>query len=184
MAITFGGNPYSWNSGNEITLWVMAGVLFIAFCLSQAFPLFVDPEYRVYPVGFLRKRVLVTLQTLIFCAALNAFVSLHYRSSGTQIELLIYSYRIDRSRYTTSLSSFSSPRYLSISGRNNNDSALTPAGWDSNICSCTYSPLHFLLSVLYVLQWWTDAKAGLLHALVSIWCNSIPNRGLSYALVL
>lgn len=53
MAINFGGIIYEWNSGSEIALFVVAGVLFIAFGLQQAYCIGVAKEHRLFPVEFL-----------------------------------------------------------------------------------------------------------------------------------
>lgn len=67
MAITFGGTLYSWSSGSEIALWIVAGVLLLV-CTVVAKLLHpgVEKEHRLYPVHFLRRPILVNLQVQMF----------------------------------------------------------------------------------------------------------------------
>ncbi|KAJ6153418.1 hypothetical protein N7497_007737 [Penicillium chrysogenum] len=58
MAITFGGTLYSWSSGSEIALWVVAGV-FLLVCIAVAkFHPGVEKDNRLYPAHFLRRPIL------------------------------------------------------------------------------------------------------------------------------
>lgn len=66
MAITFGGTLYSWGSGNEISLWVVAGVLLIVCIAVAKFHPGVDKKNRLYPAHFLRRPILVNLQVQMF----------------------------------------------------------------------------------------------------------------------
>ncbi|KAE8423264.1 major facilitator superfamily-domain-containing protein [Aspergillus pseudocaelatus] len=66
MAITFGGTLYAWSSGNEIALWVVAGVLLIV-CIGLArFHPGVDKDNRLYPAHFFKRAILVNLQLQMF----------------------------------------------------------------------------------------------------------------------
>ena len=75
LVITFGGSVFSWRSASEITLWVIAGVLFLVFILTQTFNPLVDVEYKLYPTTFLRHPVMVMLQTAIFMSSASLLVS-------------------------------------------------------------------------------------------------------------
>ena len=75
MAVSFGGSVYAWSSASEIVLWVLSGLLIIAFALTQFFHPFVSVEYKLYPTHFLRKPVMVSLQVLMVCGAVDLFVS-------------------------------------------------------------------------------------------------------------
>lgn len=75
MAISFGGSIYDWKSSNEIVLWALSGLLFIAFSLTQYFHPFVSAEHKLYPTHFLRMPVMVNLQVIMVCAAVDLFVS-------------------------------------------------------------------------------------------------------------
>lgn len=75
MAISFGGSVYEWNSASEIVLWVLSGLLTIAFALTQFYHPFVSVAHKLYPTHFLRMPVMVMLQVLMVCAAVGLFVS-------------------------------------------------------------------------------------------------------------
>lgn len=50
MAISFGGGLFSWGSGSIIALFVVSGVLIIAFAIQQVFLIFTRVEDRIFPV--------------------------------------------------------------------------------------------------------------------------------------
>ncbi|KAI6087312.1 major facilitator superfamily domain-containing protein [Hypoxylon rubiginosum] len=78
MAINFGGALYTWNSGQIIALFVVSGVLFIAFAVQQSLALFTSPSNRIFPVHFMRNWNAVLL--FICAAAVNTagFVPIYY----------------------------------------------------------------------------------------------------------
>lgn len=49
MAVNFGGTTYAWNSGSEIALWVMSGVLLIVMVLVTMYHPLVSAENKMYP---------------------------------------------------------------------------------------------------------------------------------------
>lgn len=78
MALTFGGSMYPWNSGREIALWIVFGVLLIAFCVQQYTCLFTDRKRRIFPAQFLQRRTLVLCFICTNCAATAFFVIVYY----------------------------------------------------------------------------------------------------------
>lgn len=54
MAVAFGGGLYAWNSGQIIALFIVTGVLWIAFTLQQAFSILTTPTRRLFPVDLLK----------------------------------------------------------------------------------------------------------------------------------
>lgn len=66
MAINLGGIVYPWNSGSIIALFVVSGVLWIAFAVQQSFCLFTTEEKRLLPVPLLKQKMPVLL--FIACA--------------------------------------------------------------------------------------------------------------------
>ena len=66
MAINFGGTKYDWNSGSEITLWVMSGILLVAMVLATLYHPLVSAEDKLYPSHFLKRPELVNLQVQLF----------------------------------------------------------------------------------------------------------------------
>ncbi|KAL8898300.1 MAG: hypothetical protein Q9207_006779, partial [Kuettlingeria erythrocarpa] len=65
MALSFGGTVYGWSSGPEIVLWVLTGILLVAFILVSHYHPFVALENRLYPLHFYRKLQLANLQLQI-----------------------------------------------------------------------------------------------------------------------
>lgn len=70
MAINFGGTLFDWSSGSTIALFVVGGVLFIAFAVQQGLSLLVSKEDRIFPVHFLSNYNAVLI--FIATAAVNA----------------------------------------------------------------------------------------------------------------
>ena len=67
MAINFGGIIYDWDSGAEIALWVVAGVLFVVFALQQAFCIGTTTAKRIFPVEMITSRKFARTTVLMFC---------------------------------------------------------------------------------------------------------------------
>ncbi|RYP57059.1 hypothetical protein DL770_010764 [Monosporascus sp. CRB-9-2] len=54
MGINFGGALYAWNSGRIIALFVVSGVLFIAFGVQQTYTIATTTTTRLFPVQFVK----------------------------------------------------------------------------------------------------------------------------------
>lgn len=65
MAINFGGTLYNWNSGRIIALFIVAGVLLVAFAIQQWFAWLTTPSDRMFPVHLLK----IKEANLLFVAA-------------------------------------------------------------------------------------------------------------------
>lgn len=78
MAGSFGGTYFDWKSGSEITLWVMFGVLLIAFVLATKYHPFVSAEKKLLPVHFMRTKDLIILPVSAFLVAGCMFMSIYY----------------------------------------------------------------------------------------------------------
>ena len=78
MAINFGGTLYDWGNGRIIALFVVSGLLFIAFGLQQRFTFLIDRASRMFPVHFFRNKEALLL--FILAASCNAatFISIYY----------------------------------------------------------------------------------------------------------
>lgn len=74
MALTFGGTEYDWSDGREIALWVVGGVLMLSFAIQQTFTIGTTLETRLFPVDFLRKKIMWILYVLMSAAATCVFV--------------------------------------------------------------------------------------------------------------
>lgn len=78
MAITFGGVTFPFNSGSEIALWVMTGVLLIAFVLVVHYHPLVAKEHRLYPGHFHKRLELNNLQLQLFVVSGTMMTSVYY----------------------------------------------------------------------------------------------------------
>lgn len=78
MAINLGGVLFEWNSGSEIALFVVSGVLWIAFALQQLFCIFTTREKRLFPAHLLKHRMPVLLFIACSSVASVAYVSVYY----------------------------------------------------------------------------------------------------------
>lgn len=78
MPINFGGTTYSWNSGSIIALFIVAGVLWLAFAVQQSLALWTTPTDRMFPIQFLKNKEAILL--FICAAASNSavFVPIYY----------------------------------------------------------------------------------------------------------
>ncbi|KUI54174.1 hypothetical protein VP1G_01690 [Cytospora mali] len=78
MAGSFGGTLYAWNSGSEITLWVMTVVLLIVVVLVTIYHPFVPPEGKMMPVQFIKTKDLFLLPLQSFLVAGSMMMSIFY----------------------------------------------------------------------------------------------------------
>ncbi|CUS08910.1 unnamed protein product [Tuber aestivum] len=78
MAINFGGTLYAWDSAQEIALFVVGGILIIAFAVTQAYSVLTTPEQRLFPGEFLREPFLVLLFAMMAAASTAIFVPTYY----------------------------------------------------------------------------------------------------------
>lgn len=78
MAIAFGGIIYPWNSGSVIALFVVSGLLFIAFGFQQTFTLFTTEELRLFPVQFVKNKDLCILFASIGAGTALIFLPIYF----------------------------------------------------------------------------------------------------------
>ncbi|KAI9164036.1 Efflux pump DEP3 [Paramyrothecium foliicola] len=78
MALTFGGVVYKFDSGAEITLWAMTGVLLVAFILVTIYHPFVSSENKLYPAHFAKRMELNNLQYQLFLASGCMMITVYY----------------------------------------------------------------------------------------------------------
>jgi MFS family permease len=78
MAISFGGSVFAWDSGAEITLWVLTGVLLIAFGLVTYYHPFVPSNMKLYPAQIAKKLELDNLQYQLFSAFGCLLITIYY----------------------------------------------------------------------------------------------------------
>ncbi|KAH7131823.1 major facilitator superfamily domain-containing protein [Dendryphion nanum] len=78
MVFTLAGVQWAWSDGRIITLFVVLGVLLIAFIASQYFEILSSRANRIFPGDFLRNRTLILLYICQACAATTLFVPIYY----------------------------------------------------------------------------------------------------------
>ncbi|KAL4961546.1 major facilitator superfamily domain-containing protein [Aspergillus stella-maris] len=78
MAISFGGILYAWDSGQTIALFVVSGVLTIAFGLQQGFCIATSTDHRSFPVQFLRNPQVMLIFAAEVCATTITFTPIYF----------------------------------------------------------------------------------------------------------
>ncbi|RVD83958.1 uncharacterized protein DFL_005726 [Arthrobotrys flagrans] len=78
MAFTFGGAQWAWDDGRTIAMFVVFGVLLVAFVLQQYFTILTTLENRVFPGQFLRRRSFILLYILTSTPAAGVFVPAYF----------------------------------------------------------------------------------------------------------
>ncbi|KAL4949468.1 major facilitator superfamily domain-containing protein [Aspergillus filifer] len=78
MAISFGGILYAWDSGQTIALFVVSGVLTIAFGVQQALCLATSTDHRSFPVQFLRNPQVMLIFAAEVCATTITFTPIYF----------------------------------------------------------------------------------------------------------
>ncbi|KAL9008344.1 MAG: hypothetical protein Q9173_006520 [Seirophora scorigena] len=78
MAVNFGGSVYEWNSGRIIGLFVCSGVLFIFFGIQQGLTILTTTERRIFPVEFLKSKIMVVLFAETACAGTATFLPIYF----------------------------------------------------------------------------------------------------------
>lgn len=78
MAINFGGVIYPWHSGQVIVLFVLSGLLFIAFAIQQTQTWFTSREFRLFPVQFVTNKDLSILFASIGAGTALIFLPIYF----------------------------------------------------------------------------------------------------------
>ncbi|KAL8652916.1 MAG: hypothetical protein Q9210_002408 [Variospora velana] len=78
MAINFGGSVYEWNSGRIIGLFVTSGVLFILFGVQQGLTILTTIEQRIFPVEFLKRKIMLVLFAETACGSTATFLPIYF----------------------------------------------------------------------------------------------------------
>lgn len=61
MTMNFGGVLWHWGDGRSIALFVLSGLLFVAFCLQQVYTIGTTMDDRLFPMHFFRNYTMVIL---------------------------------------------------------------------------------------------------------------------------
>lgn len=173
LAITFGGSVFLWNSASEIVLWIMTGVLFFIFGLTQAFHPLVDVQHKLYPTIFLQQPTMIMLQLSVFMSSVSLLVS-HAISVLNGLRRAVLTTIIAASiLYTTVLSVHSStplpPAHLQLR-------ALHHLGLHSSRFRSSPSPIRDHGRCIFTHKWVIDGEARLLHAVVPFWWRTCARR--------
>ncbi|KAF2802515.1 MFS general substrate transporter [Mytilinidion resinicola] len=75
MAISFGGTTFAWNSVQDIALFCISGVLFMALCIHQVWS---NWQNRMFPVHFLKNRGLLIQFLVGASAGTSSFVTIYF----------------------------------------------------------------------------------------------------------
>ncbi|KAF2087841.1 MFS general substrate transporter [Saccharata proteae CBS 121410] len=78
VLFTFAGTTWSWSDGRTIALFVVFGILLIAFGITQTFSILTTPQARLFPCDFLRDRTMVLLYIATCCSATAVFIPIYY----------------------------------------------------------------------------------------------------------
>ena len=78
MAVNFGGIVYAWDSGRIIGLFITSGICFILFGLQQTLTIFTTEERRIFPVHFVRSKILVILFAEMASATTATFLPIYF----------------------------------------------------------------------------------------------------------
>ncbi|KAH9816995.1 putative efflux pump antibiotic resistance protein [Teratosphaeria destructans] len=76
LAMNFGGLVYAWNSGSMIALWVVAGVLIVAFGVQQGFG--IGAKQVVFPVKMMSNAKVLVVFFNETCSATGCFLPIYF----------------------------------------------------------------------------------------------------------
>lgn len=78
VVLTFAGSIWAWSDGRTIALWVVFGVIVIAFVLQQRFAILTTKQNRIFPAHLLLSRTQVLLYFGMAAASSALFVPIYY----------------------------------------------------------------------------------------------------------
>ncbi|EEQ84590.2 MFS drug efflux transporter [Blastomyces dermatitidis ER-3] len=81
LALNLGGLTFPWNSARIISMFVVAGVLFILLGIQQTWAIGTCPSRRIIPVQFFRSRTVLLLFSCTAASGACAFVPILHGSS-------------------------------------------------------------------------------------------------------
>ncbi|KAF2477217.1 MFS drug efflux transporter [Lindgomyces ingoldianus] len=84
MGINFGGTLYGWGSGQIISLFILSGVLFLAFAIQQYFAFLTTESDRLFPVAFLGDKEALLLFFLTATFNASGFIPIYWIPSYFQ----------------------------------------------------------------------------------------------------
>lgn len=78
VVLTLAGSTWRWDSPGPIVFWIVFGVCLVLFALQQVYSIFTTPEFRLFPVQFLKHRTHILLYVVTACSATTAFTTIYY----------------------------------------------------------------------------------------------------------
>ncbi|KAI0176332.1 major facilitator superfamily domain-containing protein [Hypoxylon sp. FL1284] len=78
LALTMANGAWPWDDGRTIAIFVVFGVVLVAFVLQQYFALFTTPARRLFPGHLLRDRTQVLLYIVTSAGSTTNFVIIYY----------------------------------------------------------------------------------------------------------
>ena len=78
MIFTFGGAIWPWTAGRIITLYVVFGLVLVAFIVTQYYSILTTREDRLFPGHILRSRSLIILFICTACLGASLYVAIYY----------------------------------------------------------------------------------------------------------
>ncbi|KAH8692506.1 major facilitator superfamily transporter [Phaeosphaeriaceae sp. PMI808] len=84
VVLTFGGVIYPFSSGTVIALWIVTGVLLVAFIIMLKLHPLVAKENRLYPLHFFKHPALINMQLQVFLSsgiilAMTYYIPLYFQ---------------------------------------------------------------------------------------------------------
>jgi hypothetical protein len=76
LAMNFGGLTFAWNAPSMIALWCVSGVLFVLFCLQQAFGWLANDV--VFPVVMMKNPSVLIIFFNETCSATSCFIPCYF----------------------------------------------------------------------------------------------------------
>lgn len=77
VVLTFAGPTWKWDSYQVVVLWVVFGIVLIAFAASQYFTVLTTRDDRLFPGEFLRSRTMVLLYICQAAVATALFIPIY-----------------------------------------------------------------------------------------------------------
>jgi hypothetical protein len=78
LALVFSGPVWSWSSAFSTAVWVIFGVILVAWIVQQCLCIFTTPEQRAIPVHLLSRLDLLPLWVASGCAGASYAITLYY----------------------------------------------------------------------------------------------------------
>lgn len=78
IAMTFSGPIWAWDDARTIVIWVVFGVVFVAWIAQQYFCVFTSPQERAFPMHILPRRDLIPIWIGTGCAGASYAITLYY----------------------------------------------------------------------------------------------------------